>query len=385
MAYAGLGQDQPVHAIGMGGHEALGEVPAERRPDDVPDADVLGIEHRDDVGNQVVDVRLGRVGRRDHAEPTTQVLDEDEQRIGHGRGAGEDQHGRPVGISAYAVAPHGAIVDDLSVGVVALEVRRHGAQGHECASSVHCDRTTRGDRGTGPLGPSATIAGEMMETAAQCDDARMSEEGWRAFLAARPDDWAVLHGGATATYAAGSLRGAATLAAAVADIAGLEDAGALLTLGDRRLTVRLTRGLFMIEPHHLELARQVSSVAREHGATADRTAVHEVQVAVAARRDEMAPAFWRAVLGYDAIRDDNGCDPLGHGSTVWLQELDPAKPLRHALHIDVSVPRDQAASRLAAALAAGGRLVGAEPDDMWILADPAGNKVCLCVWPDTGA
>jgi dipeptidase E len=28
---------------------------------------------------------------------------------------------------------------------------------------------------------------------------------------------------------------------------------------------------------------------------------------------------------------------LGHGSTVWMQELDPAKPLRHAMHVDVSV------------------------------------------------
>ena len=70
---------------------------------------------------------------------------------------------------------------------------------------------------------------------------------------------------------------------------------------------------------------------------------------------------------------------------MWLQKLDPAKSLRHAMHIDVSVPRVQVETRLAVALAAGGRLVEAEPDDMWILADPAGNKVCLCVWPDTGA
>ena len=55
--------------------------------------------------------------------------------------------------------------------------------------------------------------------------------------------------------------------------------------------------------------------------------------------------------------DDNGVDPLGHGSTVWMQELDAAKPLRHAMHIDVSVAREHAEARLAAALAAGGRIV----------------------------
>ena len=213
----------------------------------------------------------------------------------------------------------------------------------------------------------------------------MSREGWREFLAAGLEDWAVLHGGACAAYAADSLPAAADLAAAIARVPGLDASGALLTVGDRRVSVRLTRGLLKLEPEHIALARAVSDVAREHGAVADRAAVQEVQLAVSAKSDEIDAAFWRAVLGYDPVRDDNGYDPLGHSSTVWLQELDPAKPLRHAMHVDVSVPRDQVEARLAAALAAGGRLVEAEPDDMWILADAAGNKVCLCVWPDTGA
>jgi 4a-hydroxytetrahydrobiopterin dehydratase len=46
------------------------------------------------------------------------------------------------------------------------------------------------------------------------------------------------------------------------------------------------------------------------------------------------------VLGYAPMGDDAGVDPLGHGSTVWMQELDEAKPRRHAMHVDVSVARD---------------------------------------------
>jgi hypothetical protein len=57
------------------------------------------------------------------------------------------------------------------------------------------------------------------------------------------------------------------------------------------------------------------------------------------------------------VADDNAVDPLGHGSTIWMQDLDPAKPLRHAMHVDVSVAREQVEERLAAALAAGGRIV----------------------------
>jgi 4a-hydroxytetrahydrobiopterin dehydratase len=111
--------------------------------------------------------------------------------------------------------------------------------------------------------------------------------------------------------------------------------------------------------------------------------VQEVQVAVAALPDSIDVGFWRAVLGYAPASDDNGVDPLGHGSTVWVQELDPAKPLRHAMHVDVSVAREHAEARLAAALAAGGRIVdGANAPAGWILADRAGNRVCITARPD---
>src|ERR671914_568308 len=100
-----------------------------------------------------------------------------------------------------------------------------------------------------------------------------------------------------------------------------------------------------------------STVAREHGAVADRASVQEVQLAIAARPDAIDVDFWRAVLGYAAMADDNAVDPIGHGSTVWMQELDEGKALRHAMHIDVSVAREQVQARLEAALAAGGRIV----------------------------
>jgi len=47
-----------------------------------------------------------------------------------------------------------------------------------------------------------------------------------------------------------------------------------------------------------------------------------------------------AVLGYDAVGDEDVMDPLGRGPAVWLQQLDPRKPLRHATHVDISVPHD---------------------------------------------
>jgi 4a-hydroxytetrahydrobiopterin dehydratase len=186
----------------------------------------------------------------------------------------------------------------------------------------------------------------------------MSEQGWQDFLAAKGvDDWVVLHGGAMAVFRVRSLVEAARLAEAVAKVTGLEGSGVLLTVATASLTIRLTRDIWQLEPRHLELARAVS--------------------------DAIDLGFWRAVLGYAPMADDNAVDPLGHGSTVWMQPLDAAKPLRQAMHLDVSVAREQVTARLQAALAAGGRLVDeSHAPSHWTLADRAGNRVCICAWPD---
>jgi 4a-hydroxytetrahydrobiopterin dehydratase len=211
----------------------------------------------------------------------------------------------------------------------------------------------------------------------------MSEQGWRDFLNADGiDDWVILHGGPTAVFKVGSLREAARLAAAVAEVPNLEPR-TLLTAAADRLTVKLTREMWGTEGRHVEVARAISAVAQEHGATPDKSAVQEIQLGIAAKPDAIDLGFWRAVLGYAPLHEDNCIDPNGQGSTVWMQDIDPAKPLRHAMHVDVSVAREHAEARMQAAVAAGGTVVhdGRAPG-AWILADRSGNKVCIAAWPD---
>jgi 4a-hydroxytetrahydrobiopterin dehydratase len=212
----------------------------------------------------------------------------------------------------------------------------------------------------------------------------MSEQGWRAFLAhAELGDWVVLHGGATAVFRVRSLGEAVHLAASIASTSGIAGAGGLVTLSDDRVTIRLTRDLWALESHHIELARAISVAARAFGAVSDRMAVQEVQLAIAAKPAALDVGFWRAVLGYSPASDDNAVDPLGHGSTVWMQSLNESKTLRHAMHIDVSVAREHIENRLKAALAAGGRIVDeSHAPGHWTLSDAAGNRVCICAWPD---
>lgn len=213
----------------------------------------------------------------------------------------------------------------------------------------------------------------------------MSEEGWKRFIAADGvEDWVVCHGGPTAVFEVESLSDAAQLARHIAG-AVAEDSGITMTTAAGHLAVRLTRDLWHLEPEHIDLARSVSAIARSRGAAPSRRAVQEVQLAIAALPNEIDLGFWRAALGYQQSADDAAVDPLGHGSTVWMQDLDPSKTLRHAMHIDVSLASELAEERIAAALAAGGRIVDdSHAPRWWTLSDSAGNRLCIATWPDGG-
>jgi 4a-hydroxytetrahydrobiopterin dehydratase len=212
----------------------------------------------------------------------------------------------------------------------------------------------------------------------------MSDQGWKDFLAAEGlKDWVVLHGGPTAVFQTQTLADAAALAQAIAQLPGLDGTPAHMSIVSKSLTIRLTREVSNTEVEHIALAREISKIAKTQGAVADSGLVQEVQFAIAAKPDVIDVGFWRAVLGYQPMLDDAGIDPLGVSSSVWMQDLDSNKPLRHAMHLDVSVSKEHAQSRVDAAVAAGGVIVdSSEAPSWWVLADRSGNKVCVVAWPD---
>lgn len=212
----------------------------------------------------------------------------------------------------------------------------------------------------------------------------MSDQGRSVFLAAEGlEDWVVLHGGPTAVFRVATLSDSAKLALAISQLPELEGGVAQLNIVANLLTVRLTREVWKIKPRHIDVARAISSVARAYGAVPEPGSVQEVQIAISAKPDDIDLDFWRAVLGYEPMLQDNAIDPLGNSSTVWMQELDEAKNLRHAMHIDVSVAREHAVARVEAAVSAGGVVVDdSHAPAWWILADRSGNKVCIAAWPD---
>jgi 4a-hydroxytetrahydrobiopterin dehydratase len=61
--------------------------------------------------------------------------------------------------------------------------------------------------------------------------------------------------------------------------------------------------------------------------------------------------------------------------------MDTPRPQRNRMHIDVYLPHDQVEGRIAAAVAAGGRVISDKnAPGWWTLADPEGNEVDLAIW-----
>lgn len=127
----------------------------------------------------------------------------------------------------------------------------------------------------------------------------------------------------------------------------------------------------------VDLARQISATAAELGISADPESLQRVELALDTWQLDAVKPFWRAVLamgdsGPDEIRDAAGVLP-----TIWFQEADPATAQRW--HLDIRVPPHEAPVRIAAALEAGGTIVDdSSAPTFTVLADPQGNRVCVC-------
>jgi 4a-hydroxytetrahydrobiopterin dehydratase len=191
------------------------------------------------------------------------------------------------------------------------------------------------------------------------------------------EDWRVLFEGACAHFRTGSFAAGVALVDAIGRLADAANHHPDVDLRYKGVTVRLmTHDVDGLSERDVELARQISAAARELDVRADPTAVQTVQLTIDALVGPEVMPFWRAVLGYREMGDEDLVDPHGRGPSFWFQHMDAPRPQRNRIHVDVSVPHDQAEARVAAAIATGGHLVSDEhAPDWWTLADAEGNEV----------
>lgn len=203
-----------------------------------------------------------------------------------------------------------------------------------------------------------------------------------AFHEADLQDWRHLLNALHTRYDTGGYAAGLGLVAAIGAAAEEADHHPDLDLRWGHLNIALTsHDSGGVTQRDLRLARQISELAAEAGVRARPELVQRAEVALDTADWGRIRPFWKAVLGGadnprlpDEVRDPDGAMP-----TLWFQKTDAHEPPRQRFHLDVHVPHDVAASRITAALEAGGTLVSDEhAPDFVVLADADGNKACIC-------
>jgi 4a-hydroxytetrahydrobiopterin dehydratase len=197
------------------------------------------------------------------------------------------------------------------------------------------------------------------------------------------EDWRVIGDGACTYFRTGSFAASVRLVQAIAQLPGVEDHTPDVDLRRDGVTVRLitsTHDYYGVSQRDVEMARRISAAAGRLGLSADPSAVQSLLVIPGAISTAEVMPFWRAALGYEPRRDspaEDLVDPHGRWPGLWFEQMEkPRADGGGAIHVAMWVPYEQAEARMAAALAAGGRMVRDEfAPSWWTLADAAGNEV----------
>jgi 4a-hydroxytetrahydrobiopterin dehydratase len=197
------------------------------------------------------------------------------------------------------------------------------------------------------------------------------------------EDWRKLAQALHARYRIADFKASAAFVAAVADLAEAASHHPDLKITNGVVDVSLVThedGLWVTEKD-IDLARQISEIARQQGLAAEPTAVAQLELALDTANENGVAPFWSALLtgSPDNRIYDSVFDPTSRVPVLWFQGTDEHEPPRQRWHFDLWLAPEVADERIAAAVASGGLVVDdSEAPSFTVLADPDGNKVCVC-------
>jgi 4a-hydroxytetrahydrobiopterin dehydratase len=204
----------------------------------------------------------------------------------------------------------------------------------------------------------------------------------RQILDAGLDDWRLLAQALHARFLTGDFVKGLAFVTAVTEAAERANHHPDVTLTYPWVDLRLiSHDVSRVTQRDIDLARRVSEIARERGLDAAPAATTEIELALDTADLAAVGPFWAALLAGtpEAQRGDDVVDPHGRVPLLWFQHTDAHDTPRQRFHIDLWVPHDLAEKRIAAAVAAGGRVVDdANAPSFVVLADPEGNRACVC-------
>lgn len=192
-------------------------------------------------------------------------------------------------------------------------------------------------------------------------------------------DWRLMLGALRTRFETGSFAAGAAFVAVIGSVADADGHPPDVDLRARHVQLALrSPDVGGATERDVRLAERLSALAAEHGLAPRPEQVQALEVALDTPASAAVLPFWAAVLGGEEGHDDV-LDPAAELPALWFQGTDSAAPDRQRFHLDVTVPPEVADRRIAAAVAAGGRIVdeGQAPAFV-VLADPDGNKACIC-------
>jgi 4a-hydroxytetrahydrobiopterin dehydratase len=200
------------------------------------------------------------------------------------------------------------------------------------------------------------------------------------------DDWRLLAQALHARFHTGDFVTGLAFVTAVTELAERADHHPDVTLTYPFVDLKLvSHDVSRVTRRDLDLARRISEIAREQGVDADPGATTEIELALDTADLAAVGPFWAALLtgSPDSRAGDDVVDPGGRVPLLWFQHTDAHDTPRQRFHLDVWVPHDLADERIAAAVAAGGRVVDdGDAPAFVVLTDPEGNRACVCTCLD---
>jgi 4a-hydroxytetrahydrobiopterin dehydratase len=202
------------------------------------------------------------------------------------------------------------------------------------------------------------------------------------------DDWRQLAQGLHGRFLSGDFVSGLRFVTAVAEAAERAHHHPDVTLTYPFVDLKLiSHDVARLTRRDLDLAAQISTIALDQGISAAPSAVSELELALDTADLAAVGPFWAALLTgrTDSLVGEDVIDRGGRMPLLWFQHTDAHETPRQRFHVDLWVPHDLAQERIAAAVAAGGRVVDDERAPSFVvLADPEGNRVCVCTCLDRG-
>lgn len=211
-------------------------------------------------------------------------------------------------------------------------------------------------------------------------------------------EWRKLAQGLHARYVVDSFPAAARFVAEVAAVGERAGHHPRATLGDTHVDLVLLSGDAVhrdengtehvvdgVTERDVDLARRISEVAGQHGLVADPAGITSVEIGLDTAHAASLSPVWAALLtggteaGGHGNPGDEVNDPHRRVPVLWFQGTDEHETPRQRFHLDVWVAPEEADARIAAAVAAGAVVVDdTEAPSFTVLADPDGNRACVC-------